>query len=124
MRARRRLKAREIESLPAGTHEDGDGLRLVVDPSGARRWILRVTINGKRRHRGLGGFPLVGLEARGQTIDARRAARKGLDIARRAPAGTTFRKAFEAHFALRKKGMSNAKHIWQWRAGIETHAFP
>jgi hypothetical protein len=97
----------------------------VVEPSGAKRWVLRVTIAGWQRSRGIGPYPLIKLEdAREQAIDARRAARKGQDIARRAAAGTTFRKAFEEHFAHRQKGMSNRKHIWQWRAGIEAHAFP
>src|SRR5205085_4551393 len=83
------------------------------------------TIEGQRHSGGLGTYPLIKLEdAREQAIDARRAARKGQDISRRAAAGTTFRRAFDEHFAHRQKGMSNPKHIWQWRAGIEAHAFP
>jgi hypothetical protein len=57
IRGERRLKAKEIEKLRPGVHEDGGGLRLVVEPSGSRRWVLRVTIAGKRRNRGLGPYP-------------------------------------------------------------------
>jgi integrase len=125
IRSERRLKAKELTQLAPGTHEDGGGLRLVVEPSGARRWVVRVTIAGKQRSRGLGPYPLIPLEeARERAIDARRAARKGLDVAKRASATGTFRQAFEEHLAHRQKGMRNPKHIWQWRAGIERHAFP
>jgi integrase len=34
---------------------DGDGLMLIVKPSGARSWLLRVQVDGKRRDIGLGG---------------------------------------------------------------------
>jgi integrase len=119
-----RLKEAELEELPAGEHHDGGGLFLLVESSGARRWYQRLTINEKRVKRGLGPYPLVSLEmARDRAIDLRRGAREGKDIARQARA-PTFRQAFEDHFAQRKKGLKNAKHIWQWRAGIERHAFP
>ena len=35
---------------------DGDGLSLVVAPSGARNWMLRVAVDGKRRDIGLGAL--------------------------------------------------------------------
>jgi len=125
VRQERRLRAKDIDSLPAGIHDDGGGLRLVVEHSGARRWTLRLTITGRRRHRGLGPYPLITLEAaRDQAIDARRAARKGEDVARRAAPGTSFRQTFEEHFAHRQKAMSNAKHISQWRTTVEKHAYP
>ena len=44
----------------------GEGLYLEVGRTAASRsWILRVTVQGKRRDIGLGGYPAVGLaEAR------------------------------------------------------------
>ncbi|MER9585491.1 Arm DNA-binding domain-containing protein [Mesorhizobium sp. M0276] len=33
----------------------------MVDPSGAKRWILWVVVQGRRRDIGLGGVSLVGL---------------------------------------------------------------
>ena len=35
-----------------GVYEDGGGLRLVVGETLKKRWVVRVTINGKRRVRG------------------------------------------------------------------------
>ena len=124
LRSLHRLKDADIGELPAGEHHDGGGLFLLVESGGARRWYQRLTINEKRVKRGLGPYPLVSLElARDRAIDLRRGAREGKDVARqgRAP---TFRQAFEDHFKQRQKGLKNAKHRWQWRAGIETHAFP
>ncbi|MGA1186999.1 MAG: Arm DNA-binding domain-containing protein, partial [Candidatus Puniceispirillaceae bacterium] len=31
-----------------GRYSDGNGLYLVVDPSGAKRWLQRLSIQGKR----------------------------------------------------------------------------
>ncbi len=39
-----------------GRHADGNGLYLVVDPSGAKRWLLRTMIQGRRRDIGLGSL--------------------------------------------------------------------
>lgn len=40
-----RLTRNLVRSLGPGRHGDGNGLYLIVDPSGARRWIVRVTVN-------------------------------------------------------------------------------
>jgi len=37
-----------------GRYADGNGLHLVVDPSGAKRWVLRTMVQGVRRDIGLG----------------------------------------------------------------------
>jgi hypothetical protein len=42
---------------------DGGGLLLEVHPTGARVWLCWVTVNGKRRDIGLGGYPAVSLKA-------------------------------------------------------------
>lgn len=39
------------------------GLALQVTDSGARSWILRAKMGGKRRDKGLGGFPDVSITA-------------------------------------------------------------
>jgi integrase len=41
-------------------YQDGDGLMLLVKPSGAQFWILRVQANGKRRDIGLGAVDVDG----------------------------------------------------------------
>ena len=47
-----KLTKKLVENLGAGRHGDGGGLYLVVDPSGARRWIVRVVLKGQRKSKG------------------------------------------------------------------------
>jgi integrase len=125
VRDERRLKTKDIGRLPPGVHEDGGGLRLIVEVTGSRRWAVRVTIAGKRYSRGLGPYPLITLdEARDQAVDIRRAARKGQDVTRQADKAVTFRQAFDTVFELRRQKLSNAKHLYQWQATMETFVFP
>ena len=61
-----------------GRYADGNGLYLVVDESGAKRWILRTVVQGKRQDIGLGGLALVSLaEAREEATKLRKIARSG-----------------------------------------------
>ena len=62
-----KLTAIEVKQLrQPGRHSDGDGLYLFVDPrNGYKSWVQRITVEGKRRDFGLGGYPTVSLaEAR------------------------------------------------------------
>src|SRR3954471_4605683 len=77
-RAAKRLSARSVETLTkSGYHADGDGLYLVVDKSGARRWAFIYHAQGKRREMGLGRMGLK--EAREKADDVRRQIRAGTD---------------------------------------------
>ena len=68
-----KLTPRKVATAHPGKFEDGGGLRLVVSNSLAKKWVLRFTIDGKRREMGLGSFPDVGLaEARGKATDHRK----------------------------------------------------
>lgn len=80
MRATNRLSAKGAASLSAGKYADGAGLWLVKDEPGRGKWVLRVTVYGRRREMGLGAFPAVSLsEARRKADSARAAVRDGLD---------------------------------------------
>ena len=46
------LTKKLVENLGKGRHGDGGGLYLVVDPSGARRWIVRVVVKGQKNKKG------------------------------------------------------------------------
>src|SRR5436309_59229 len=76
-----RLTALRVRTIKTpGRYGDGNGLYLVVDPSGARRWVLRVVARGKRCDLGLGSVKLVSLaKARDEAIELRRIAHKGGD---------------------------------------------
>ena len=120
----------QVRALKApGKHADGNGLYLVVDPSGAKRWLLRIVIQGKRRDIGLGGVSLVTLaEAREQALSYRKQARGGDDplAERRKPKITvpTFAEAAEQVHAGHKAGWKNEKHAAQWLSTLRTYAFP
>lgn len=63
-------------------------LYLRVQPSGARAWTQRIHVHGRPVERGLGGWPVVGVEeARLQALSNRRAIRAGQDPFR--PTGET-----------------------------------
>lgn len=49
-----KLTAPAVRAALPGRHYDGDGLYLNVQPGGARSWLLRVQVDGKRRDIGLG----------------------------------------------------------------------
>src|SRR5215217_5403394 len=78
VRSAKRLSARAVETITKpGYHADGDGLYLVVDRSGARRWAFLFHAQGKRREMGLGRMGLK--EAREKADEVRRQIRAGLD---------------------------------------------
>lgn len=63
------LNARQVENLTeAGSYDDGEGLRLIVKPTGRKYWFLRFQLDGKRRDMSLGRFPDLGLK--GARIEA------------------------------------------------------
>src|SRR5215204_4121805 len=75
------LNAVQVRSMQKpGRYADGNGLYLVVEPSGAKRWLLRTVVRGKRRDMGLGGLSLVSLaEAREKALTNCKLARDGGD---------------------------------------------
>jgi integrase len=112
-----------------GRYCDGSGLYLVVDPSGASRWVLRVMYHGRRRDVGLGGTSSVTLaEARDKAYELRRLAKTGEDpvAARRAlrEGAPTFEAcAFTVH-GNRKATWRNGRHQVSWLRTLELYAFP
>ena len=49
-----KLSALSVKNAKPGRHADGEGLYLLVKPSGAKSWLLRIQCDGKRRDIGLG----------------------------------------------------------------------
>lgn len=124
------LTALKVKSLSAsGRYADGNGLYLVVDPSGAKRWLLRTVIQGKRTDIGLGGLSVVSLaEARELALSYRKVARQGGDPLAEKRANTkvipTFKAAAETVHAEHKATWKNAKHAQQWINTLTAYAFP
>ena len=126
----KKLTAVRVKALKAsGKYEDGGGLRLIVRDAGAKRWVVRVTVGGRRIERGLGSYPEVSLEeAREQASAFRKAAEAGIDIRaeekQKALASTTFRDMFKITLAQREKQLSNAKHLKQWTSTMGPTSYP
>src|SRR3712207_3908198 len=74
-----RLSARSVATVTKpGRHADGNGLYLVVDQSGAKRWLFLFRWGGKLKEMGLGGLASVSLaEARDKADEARRVLASG-----------------------------------------------
>jgi integrase len=112
----------------SGRYADGNGLYLVVDPSGAKRWVLRTVVQGRRRDIGLGSLRLVSLaEAREKAAEYRKTARDGGDplAQRQKPsAAPTFSEAAARVHAEHRHGWRNQKHAAQWLSSLSDYAFP
>lgn len=125
-----RLTAVKVRSLTKpGRYADGNGLYLVVAPSGAQRWMLRTVIGGRRSDLGLGSASLVSLaDARAEAARLRRQARSGEDplAARRQHRRTvpTFKEAAAQVHASHASSFRNAKHKAQWLSSLTAHVFP
>ena len=129
----KRLTAAFVKQAAPGRHYDENGLMLLVRPSGSRQWVQRLTISGKRRDIGLGGYPIVTLaEARKAALENRMALYHGADILgerRRVHAERrgipTFAEASEATLALAMQGWKDGgKSAELWRASLNVHALP
>lgn len=112
-----------------GKHRDGLGLTLCVFETGAKRWVLRLTVRGRRRDVGLGSAHEVTLqEARDRAADLRKAARDGKDpvaVQRAARSSVpTFKEAAEKEFERRRRGWNGGKHPDQWINTLRQHAYP
>lgn len=129
-----KLTKKLVENLGAGRHGDGGGLYLVVDPSGARRWIVRVVVKGQRNSKGaplrtdfgLGGADIVSLnQARDRALEYRRMAKQGLNprfnASREIP---TFEEVARQVHIDRMPTWKNEKHGTQWINTLRDYAFP
>jgi len=128
-----KLTKKLVQTLGTGRHGDGNGLYLVVDPSGARRWIVRVTVKGQKNSKGaplrtdfgLGGANIVSLsEARDIALEYRKMAKKGINprLSVKTDIPTFAELAQQVHIE-RLPTWKNAKHGQQWINTLKTHAF-
>jgi integrase len=112
------------------------GLVLQVTPTGARNWLLRAMVGGRRREIGLGAFPEIPLamardrarEAKDtirrgiDPVEERKAARAALAAARRR--GLSFAEAVDRYLGAKETAFTNDKHRAQWRTTLTTYAVP
>ena len=122
----KRLSAAFVRNAPVGRHCDGNGLYLVVKPTGARSWIQRIAIRGRRRDIGLGSVRLVPLaEAREKALVNRKLARDGGDpLAGRAKRIPLFADVAERVWNQLRQGWRHPRHASDWWRSFENHVLP
>lgn len=123
------LTARFVDTVAdPGKYFDGHGLFLRVRQNGAKQWVQRITIRGKRSEMGLGSPPAIPLAiARKLALEHRGTAMSGGDpLADRRKAGAvlTFENAVERYFTNKLNEFRNEKHRKQWRSTLDTYANP
>jgi integrase len=131
------LTARGVQTQKgAGLFADGGGLYLQVAPTGAKTWIFRFQLVGRRRDMGLGSAGVYSLaEARQKAADARRLAAEGIDPiehrAGQAAAGAlaaakamTFQACADQYISSHRAGWRNPKHAAQWPATLAAYVYP
>ena len=112
-------------------HRVADGLYLNVTPTGARSWVQRIMVEGKRRDIGLGRFPTIDVGKAHELAKANRVAiaegRNPLAERRAAKAEAaipTFREAAERTWKVNKPRWRSTKHANEWMRTMRRHAFP
>src|SRR3954465_15314376 len=136
-RRARGLTARRVETESrAGMFGDGGGLYLLVADSGAKSWVLRFQLKGRRRDMGLGSAePFSLAEARERARAMRRLVAEGIDpiekrradrVATAIDAATamTFSDCATAYIAAHRAGWRNEKHAGQWSATLGSYVHP
>jgi integrase len=128
------LKAKQIEHAKVGMHADGGGLYLRVQAKGAKSWIYRYQLNGRRREMGIGTLvDKPAPDAREAAADLAKLVRSGVDpIDQRnevkerdkRKAGDTFKELATEYVEAHRAGWRNAKHADQWTNTLTTYAHP
>lgn len=111
------------------------GLGLQVTDSGARSWVLRVTVGTKRRDMGLGGYPAFSLaQAREMARAARESAKAGQDpvlerqrsvsaLKAEQASALTFAQCTAEYIKANRSAWKSAKHAQQWETSLERWAY-
>jgi integrase len=140
------LTQKQVLAAKPGRHPDGKGLYLLVKPSGARSWVLRVQHRGVRHDWGLGSFAAEKVDVAEELVpltrrrsltlaEAREKARIGRELAKAGInpsvewrseelAVPTFEAAAREYHAHVAKAWRNGKHGAQWLNTLEAYAFP
>jgi integrase len=133
------LSAKKVERVKAkGRYADGTlpGLYLQVSARGAKSWLLRYEIDGRKRWMGLGSASVFNLrEARERARSARQKIADKIDPlelrraervkqAQASARALTFREAAGRYFEANSSAWSNAKHREQFTSSLATYVYP
>lgn len=120
------LTARKVATLKGpGMYGDADGLYLRIGPTGAKSWILRTVVHGRRREFGLGATSLISLaEARDTARELRKIAQSGgdPDTIRKRETLTFEQATIRVHANLLPTWRSEG-HARRWISAVERYAY-
>ena len=123
-----KLTVRKVETTKGPARlVDEHGLYLRVSPKGAKMWIQRLMIQGRRTDNGIGHYPAMTLaEARAAAFERWKIAKAGGDprVPGGTPSGPTFREAADAVIAMHEPGWRGTKSEQVWRASLRTYVHP
>lgn len=142
----------QVKNAKAGRHADGDGLYLLVKPTGARSWVYRFMLEGKARDVGLsrcpeaiellcktGGEELSLAQARDIAAIYRMKVKAKIDpleerdeLASKAAAekqarqaaSVTLKAMAETFLAAKEDSWRNSKHRQQWHNTLASYVYP
>lgn len=121
----------KAKNLSAGKYADGQGLWLIKRSKGFGKWILRLSISGKRREMGLGAWPDVSIaEAREQASIARKQLRDGIDPieerqrVRQPDEKVTVKEAVMSCFDARQAELKDDGKAGRWLSPLSVHILP
>lgn len=124
----KQLTYNELKAITEpGHYRAGDTLYLFVTKIGAKSWVQRITIHGKRRDIGLGSFKVVPLsKARQRALVNRVLVADGGDplAEKRKAKMPTFREAAIRTYGALKPRWRNDKHTKNWLQIMEKYAIP
>ena len=121
---RNALSARMVRHAGPGSHVDGNGLMLRVRAGGARSWVQRLMVHGRRVDIGLGSADLVPLaEARRIAADNRAVARTGGDP-RRARTVTFAEAEPPARAEKAETWRDGSRSLRDWNASMAAYVLP
>lgn len=125
------LNPMKAKSLAAGKYADGQGLWLVKRSQQAGKWVLRLSVSGKRREMGLGPWPEVSIaDARAMALQARATLRDGADpvAARRKEQKSakriSLRDAVDGCFKARQAELKGDGTAGRWLSPLSVHILP
>ncbi len=125
------LNPMKAKSLVAGKYADGQGLWLIKRNKQAGKWVLRLTVQGKRREMGFGRWPDVSIaEARERAEGARKQLRDGIDpIAKRQTTRKSIKRltvsdAIDGCFKARQAELKGDGKAGRWMSPLKVHVIP
>ena len=125
------LNQMKAKNLSGGKYADGQGLWLVKRDRHAGKWIVRLTIEGKRREMGLGRWPAVSIaEARSRAEEARRQVRDGENpitaraMIRQRAKRLTVEEAIHDCFRARQAQLKRDGEAGRWMSPLSVHVIP